>query len=142
MYISHARNIPFHYSDIMMSAMPSQIIDASIVCSTVPSGVDQRNYQSSPSLAFVRGIHRLPVDSLHKGPLTRKIIPFDEVIMLELHLSDDTAWYLSNNTMTHLFLKVSTYLKYVYARSCTCYWLCQVCIQNQCQCSQERMSYI
>ena len=33
------------------------------------------------SLAFVRGIHRCPVNSLHKGPVTRKMFPFDDVIM-------------------------------------------------------------
>ena len=32
------------------------------------------------SLAFVRGIHRWSVNSLHKGPVTRKMFPFDDVI--------------------------------------------------------------
>ena len=45
-------------------------------------GADQWKYQSSVSLAFVRGIHRGPVNSPHKGPVTRKIFPFDDVIML------------------------------------------------------------
>ena len=45
------------------------------------SGADQRKYQSSTSLAFVRGIHRWPVNSPHKGPVTRKMFPFDDVIM-------------------------------------------------------------
>ena len=49
--------------------------------STVYSGVDQRNHQSSASLDFVLGIHQWPVYSLHKGPLTRKIFPFDDVII-------------------------------------------------------------
>ena len=39
--------------------MASQIIGVSFVCSTVWSGADQRKHQSSASLAFVRGIHRL-----------------------------------------------------------------------------------
>ena len=30
----------------------------------------------------MRGIHRSPVDSPHKGPVTRKMFPFDDVIML------------------------------------------------------------
>ena len=42
---------------------------------------DQREDQSSASLAFVRGIHRWPVNSPHKGPVTWKMIPFDDVIM-------------------------------------------------------------
>ena len=45
------------------------------------SGADQRKHQSSASLAFVRGIHRGPVNSLHKWPVTRKMFPFDDVIM-------------------------------------------------------------
>ena len=40
-----------------------------------------RKHQSSASLAFVRGIHRCPVNSPHKGPVTRKVLPFDDVIM-------------------------------------------------------------
>ena len=47
------------------------------VYSTVYSGADQRKHQSSASLAFVRGIHRWPVNSLHKGPVTRKVFQFD-----------------------------------------------------------------
>ena len=41
----------------------------------------QRKHQSSASLAFVRRIHRRPVNSPHKGPVTRKMFPFDDVIM-------------------------------------------------------------
>ena len=33
------------------------------------------------SLAYVRGIHRWPVDSPHKGPVTRKMFLFDDAIM-------------------------------------------------------------
>ena len=58
-----------------------QITGVSIVYSTVCSGADQRKHQSSASLAFVRGIHRRPVNSSHKGPVTRKMFPFDDVIM-------------------------------------------------------------
>ena len=55
-----------------MSEMASKITGDSIVFSTVCSGADQRKHQSSASLVFVRGIHRLPVNSLNKGPATRK----------------------------------------------------------------------
>ena len=57
-------------SDVITSAMTSQITGVSIVCSTVCSGADQRKCQSSASLAF--GIHRWLVDSPHKGPVTLK----------------------------------------------------------------------
>ena len=45
---------------------------------------DQRWYQSSASLAFVWGIHRRPVNSPHKWPVTRKMFPFDDVITWDL----------------------------------------------------------
>ena len=64
-----------------MSAMASQITSLTIVYSTVYSGVDQRRHQSSESLAFVPWIHRWPVNSPHKGPVTRQMFPFDGVIM-------------------------------------------------------------
>ena len=54
-----------HYSDVLMSA-------------------DQRKYQNSASLAFVRGIHQWPVNSPHKGPVTRKMFPFDDVIICDV----------------------------------------------------------
>ena len=65
-----------------MDTMASQITSLTVVYSTVYSGADQRKHQSAASLAFVRGIHRWPVNSPHKWPVTRKMFPFDDVIML------------------------------------------------------------
>ena len=65
-----------------MGAIASQINNLTIVYSNVNSDVDQRKHQSSASLAFVRGIHWGPVNSPHKWPVTRKMFPFDDVIML------------------------------------------------------------
>ena len=70
-----------HYGDVIMSTMASQITSLASVYSTFYSGADQRKHQSSASLAFVRGIHRAPVNSPHKWPVTRKMFPFDDVIM-------------------------------------------------------------
>ena len=70
-----------HYSDVITSAIASRITSLTIVYSTVYSGIDQRKHQSSVSLAFVRGIHRWSVNSLHKWPVTRKLFPFDDIIM-------------------------------------------------------------
>ena len=70
-----------HYCDVIMSGVVSPIISVTIVFITVCSGADQTKHQSSVSLAFVRGIHRWPVYSPHKGPVTRKMFPFDDVIM-------------------------------------------------------------
>ena len=65
-----------------MGSMASQITSLTIVYSAVYSGADQRKHQCSASLAFVRGIHRGPVNSPHKWPVTRKMFPCDDVIMI------------------------------------------------------------
>ena len=83
---SHHRKLAvFHYDDVIMGAMASQITSLTIVYSTVYSGADQRKHQSSASLAFVQGIHRGPVNSPHKWPVMRKMFPFDDVIMMSGH---------------------------------------------------------
>ena len=64
-----------------MNAMASQNNGVSSVYSIVCSGADQRKHQSSASLAFVRGIHRWPVNSPPKAPVTRNRFSFDDVIM-------------------------------------------------------------
>ena len=61
--------------------MAPQVTSITIVHSTVYWGSDQRKHQSSASQAFVRRIHRWPVNSPHKGPVTRKMFPFDDVII-------------------------------------------------------------
>ena len=66
-----------------MSAIASQITNLTIVYSIVYSDADQRKHQSSASLAFVMVIHRGPVNSPHKWQVTRKMFPFDDVIMTE-----------------------------------------------------------
>ena len=71
-----------HYNDVIMGAIASQITSLTIVYSIVNSHADQRKHQSAASLAFVRGIHRGPVNSPHKWPVTRKMFPFDDVIMV------------------------------------------------------------
>ena len=76
------KNIFCHYNDVIMGAIASQITSFMIVYSTVYSGADQRKHQSSASLACVRVIHRWPVNSPHKGPITRKTFPFGDVIIL------------------------------------------------------------
>ena len=70
-----------HYIGVIMTTMASQIANLTVVYSAVYSDVDQRKHQSSASLAFVRGIHRRPVNSPHIWPVTRKMFPFDDVIM-------------------------------------------------------------
>ena len=68
--------------DVIMNAMTSQVTVVWCFCSTVCSGADERKYQSFASLAFVRKIRRWPVNSSHNGPVTWKMFPFDDVIMI------------------------------------------------------------
>ena len=72
-----------HYDDVIMTMLASQITSLAVVYSIVYSGVNQRKHQSSASLAFVREIHRGPVNFPHKWPVTRKMFPFDDVIMIQ-----------------------------------------------------------
>ena len=64
-----------------MTMIAYRITSLTIVYSTFYSGADQSKHQSSASLAFVWGIHRGPGNSPHKGPVTRKMCSFDDVIM-------------------------------------------------------------
>ena len=68
-----------------MGATAYQITSLTIVYSTAYSGADQRKHQSSVSQALVWGIHRGLVNFPHKWPVTRKMFPFDDVIM---------SWYV------------------------------------------------
>ena len=89
-----------------MSAMTSQITSLSTIYSTVYSVADQIKHQSSVSLAFAREIHRWPVTSPHKGPVTRKMLPFDDVIM--------------------------NFESSRYSRLCMVYSICLPCVWNAC----------
>ena len=65
-----------------MGVMASQITKVPIVYSTVYSGADQRKHQSSALMALCEG--NSPVTGEfppHKGPVTRKLFPFDDVIV-------------------------------------------------------------
>ena len=102
----HAK-IWFHYNDVTVSKIASQITSITIVYSTVYSGPDQTKHQSSAWLAFVRRIHRGPVNSPHKWPVTRKMFPFYDVIiflcfththvMAVMALRDTTNIYIINS---------------------------------------------
>ena len=94
-----------HYNDVIMSSVASQITDVSIVCSTIGSGVDHRKHQSSTSLAFVRWIHRWPVNSPYKRPVTRKMFPFDAVVIRSL-------WYRGKWYCAAYHTCVETFLCY------------------------------
>ena len=72
-----------HYSDVIKGAMTSHHPHDCLL-----NRLFRRRTTNTPklytSLAFVRGIHRWPVNSPHKWPVTRNIFPFDDVIILLL----------------------------------------------------------
>ena len=118
---------PTHYNDVMMSTTR-----VSIVYSTVCWGQDQEKHKSSASLAFMRGIHRWPVNSPHKRPVTRKMFPFDDVIMngsddcsiafcikiewktIKSHLRFVSDWENNGNYMTTLSVKETLWIVHSY----------------------------
>ena len=100
-----------HYTDVIMGAMAFQITSLTIVYSTVYSGADEIKHESPASLAFVWGIHRWPVNSPHKWPVTRKMFPFDDVFMSSRWHGEywvncgpsDAIWrQRSESTMVHI----------------------------------------
>ena len=93
-----------HNKDVIMSTIASQITSLAIVYSTVYSSADQRKHQSSASLAFVWGIHRGTVNSPHKWSVTRKMFPFDDVIMLPVELRFRTR-YTTRDTHCVYFIQ-------------------------------------
>ena len=96
-----------HYNDVIMSTIASQITSLTIVYPTVYSRADQRKHQSSASLAFVWGIHRWPVNSPHKGPVTREMLPFDDVSIVKCCL----VWSLTV-LLKNIFLTASVVIIY------------------------------
>ena len=84
-----------------MGAIASQITSLTVVYSTDYSDADQRKQQSSASLAFVREIRRGPVNSSHKWPATRKMFPFDDVIMTLRTLAPDYVQCMYTNSVRY-----------------------------------------
>ena len=87
-----------HYSDVIKSVVASQINGVSIVYSIVCLGADQWKHQSSASLALVWGIHPWPVNSQHKGPVTRKMLPST--------MTSSWNWPHGNTTKIPLMLNI------------------------------------
>ena len=90
-----------HYDDVIMMAIASQITSLTIVYSAVYSDAHQRKHQSSASLAFVWGIHRGPVNPPHKWPVTRKMFPFDDVIMSHVQITHDYIPFWATYRLLH-----------------------------------------
>ena len=85
-----------HYGCVIMSAMASQITGISIVYTTVC--LFRRRSKETPKLpvtGLCGGMHRWPVNSSHQRPVTRKIFPFDDVIIVPYGIDCWLdSWYL------------------------------------------------
>ena len=78
-----------HYNDVIMSALVSLITNCLFRCRS------KKASKLRVTGLCVRGIHRWPVNSPHKGPVTRKMFPFDDVIMPHvLDSSQSNRWPL------------------------------------------------
>ena len=97
-----------HYNGVILGVITSQISSLTIVYSAVYSDADQRKHQRSASLAFVWGIHRWPVNSPHKGPVTRKMFPFHDVIMWRESTSRPTMGQ-KRETLMFIFILAQIY---------------------------------
>ena len=131
LYLMHNMKDLIHYSEVMMDAIASQITILPIVYSTVYSGTHQLKHPSSASLVFVPGIQRWPVNSPHKGPVTRKMFPFDDAIMIRPY---DTGHVTRNLPAIMFFMlrkrsaeatnltKKTLWFKAIWSVGCT--WIC------------------
>ena len=70
-----------HYSEIMLGAMVFQITGVSIVCSTVCSGEDKKHTSKLRVTDLCEGNPPMTGGFRHKRPVTRKMFPFDDVIL-------------------------------------------------------------
>ena len=80
----------FHYNDVIMCAIASQITSLTIVFSTIYSDADQGNLKLRVTGLCV-GNSPGPVNSPHKWPVTREMFLFDDVIILLVTMK---CWHL------------------------------------------------
>ena len=125
----------------MMSTMACQNTVSRLFTQSFIQGADQRKHPSFVSLAFVRGIRWWVVNSLHKGPVTRKMFPFNDIIMAWtfLNLNPGPMNYVSFAPIYWLgFVSVCTHWQFclhgqnclklfdrLYIRVCVC--MCVYC---------------
>ena len=90
------------YGDVIMGMVASQITSLTIVYSTIWLDADQRKHQNCALLAFVRGIHRWLVNSPHKWAVTRKIFPFDDVIVVCKQNKYNAIWISGDHCLQQI----------------------------------------
>ena len=79
--MKHLLLIQLHYTDVIMNTMASQITSLTVVYSIVYSDSRSKKTSKFRVTGLCVGNSPGPVNSPHKGPVTRKMFPFDDVIM-------------------------------------------------------------
>ena len=69
---------------------------------------------NSASLALVSGRYRWLVDSPHKGPVTRKMFPFDDVIMTYMFQRIESPSPIPIHLYNHIEVRINLIRSYVY----------------------------
>ena len=89
-----------HYSDVLMGTIASQITSQLFTQPFIQTQIKE-NIKAPRHWPLCGGIHRGPVNSPHKWPVTRKMFPFHDVIMMTLrgvfrfevqHIEAETKW--------------------------------------------------
>ena len=114
--------MPLHYNDVIMGTIASQITSLRIAFSTAYLDTDQRKHQSSASLAIVRGIHRRPVNSLQKGPVTGIMFPFDDIIMKMVESTSNQCIPLPKTSDVEVWFFFVINLSKMWNKQCSCWW--------------------
>ena len=86
-----------HYNDAIMGRWRLKSPAGPVFTHPFIRAQTKEKHQSSALLAFVWGIHPGPANSPHKWPVTRKMFPFDDVIM---NISEKVALVLMTSAMT------------------------------------------
>ena len=84
-----------------MITMASPITSLTIVYWTVYSGTDQRKHQKLRVTGLCEGKSPVTREFQHKGPVTRKMFPFDDIIMKHDMLISDPVGDLSAANVTN-----------------------------------------
>ena len=81
-----------HYIGVTMTTVASQITSLTAVYSIVYWGADERKHQKLRVAGLCTGNSPGPVNSPHKGPVTRKMVPFHDFIMTKLAIWSFSAF--------------------------------------------------
>ena len=126
-----------------MDTVASQITSLTIVYSTVWSDAGQGKHQSFELLAFVRGIHRGQVNSPHKGPVTRKMFPFDDVIMVCKQSTYNAIWISGDHCLKQTLKTPPLHVRKSSAGGYDFCWVqCLTCVQTISLIIAERYHFV